>query len=397
MRHASRQRRIAGDYARAFLPAAVRRRAFGSHRAWGLREMRAIACSQVAPVRLLIGPTNSATQGYYWARAAERLPGVTAASIYFGAANSGPIGRADFPITKTVALNSVAWASRQRQEILRGFTHVLYESQRPLLPAYYGDDLIEEVRDLQDHGISVAMVSHGSDIRLPSRHVQIEPHSPFTKPLDGMTERLEEGAAHRQNLLRRLGVPNFVSTPDLLRYVPDAEWLPTLTDPGLWNRMAPRDFSARPLRVLHIPSRASLKGTQFVHESMERLDEEGVIQYTEAQGVPYAGMPAMVDKADMLIDQLLIGAYGVASVEAMFAGRLVAAHVDGFTREQIARRTGRDLPLIEVDPSTLEDRMREIAADPESYAGLAAEGRQFAEAVHSPELVSEILRSFLVA
>lgn len=357
--------------------------------------MLPIARLKKGEARLLIAPANFASQAYYWARAAETLPGVAAQNLTFGYKPEGLSIRPDVAVESSVGWYSRAWALRQRRQILRSFTHVIYEAERSILPSLYDSDVLAEVQDLQDHGISVAMLSHGSDIRTPSEHVATEPYSPFNNDLDGLTAALEKGTAQRRALLAELQVPKFVSTPDLLRYLPEASWLPTLTDTTRWLQLPPSNLGAHKLRVLHVPSSSALKGTAHIRPAMQRLQEEGIIEYTELRGIPYEEMPTRVSGADLVIDQVSMGLYGVASVEAMLGGRLVVAQAGEFIRSKIRELTGWDLPIIEANPDNLEQVVRDVANNPQTYADRISTGREFALAVHSQKRAADTLRPFL--
>lgn len=377
------------------LPRALRRRLVPEEYAWSAAELKPIARAKPATTRLLIARANFASQGYYWARAAETLPDVSAVNLAFGWAASVAQIQPDVAVSSNVGRHSHVWARRQREAILRGFTHVLYEAERPLLSALYGGDLVAEITDLRNHGIRVAMVSHGSDTRIPSRHVQLEPYSPFTEALGGMTANLETSTRLNHEALDALALPTYVSTPDLLLYRPEATWLPTLTDPHRWEGLPLPALGSRTPVVVHVPSRSALKGTSAISPAMRRLADEGIIEYVEAERIPYENMPAMIARADIVIDQVRMALYGIASVEAMLAGRVVVAQVGAHIRDYLARTTGWDLPIVEANPDTIYDVVKSIATDPAAYRTHAEQGRQFSRAIHSPDAAAQALAPFL--
>lgn len=381
------------------LPRSVRVKVVPKEYAWGWRDLRphAKAGKRGADVRLLIAPANYASQGLYWARAASTLPGVSAQNLAFGYSPSTIVAKPDNSVHGNVGRHSHVWARRQRRAILRDFTHVLYEAERPILGGMYGGDVQAEISDLQSRGIKVAMVSHGSDVRTPSRHVRIEPFSPFRDPLDGLTDALEIKAARNHKTLDAFDVPKFVSTPDLIQYVPNATWLPTLTDGSLWANLTPVVLGERKPVVLHVPSRSALKGTQAIGEAMRALAEEGLIDYVEAERVPYSQMPSLVERADIVVDQVSMGLYGVASVETMLAGRIAVAQAGDYIRGSIREQTGYDLPIVEANPSSIGQVVKDIAINPDRYRHLQEEGRQFALSVHSMERAAATLRPFLLS
>lgn len=384
-----------GEYVLPALPRTIREKVTSPRSSWNYRDILTVAKPGRGEVRLLIAPTNSASQAYYWARAAETMPGVSARNLAVGYGSAGISVRPDVAVRKNVGYYSRLWARRQRRAILKGFTHVLYEAERAILPAIYGSDLRDEIDDLRDHGITVGMICHGSDVRTPSEHALRESHSPFGEPLDGLTQTLEKNTAVNRALLSDLKAVTFVSTLDLLQYVPSASWLPTLTDPSRWLNLPPIQLGSRKPVVAHIPSRSALKGTAAVRAAMHLLQEEGLIEYVEVEGIPYEQMPQWISRADVVIDQVSMGLYGVASVEAMLAGRLVVAQAGPFIREKTKELTGWSLPIIEANPDTIEDVIRDIARDPTSFERIVDEGRQFALEVHSRQRVCDALGPFL--
>lgn len=383
------------EYIAPALPQNARERVVGANSSWSYADLVPVARAGGEEKNLLIARTNSASQAVLWGKAAEGIPGVSASSLAFSADQRPVVLRADTEVKYKVGTRSRVWARRQRRQILAGFTHVLYEAEKPILPALYGGDLLAEIADLQDHGVKVAMVAHGSDVRIPSRHRQLEPYSPFASDLDGLTAVLEESATKNVRGLSELEVPKFISTLDLTNYVEGAEWLPTLADASTWEALAPPDLGEHKLRVLHVPSNSALKGTVHVRAAMNELAGRGEIEYREAEDVPHSEMPRLVEWADLVIDQLTMGLYGVASIEAMLAGRLVVAQAGSHIRDETLRRTGCELPILEADPGNIQEIVSGVAADPRAFLPRAEAGRGFAQTAHSEERAAEALRDFL--
>lgn len=364
-----------------------------------VRQFRETGVTSVrgAGRRLLIAPVNSAGQGYAWARAAETLPDVAAASAMFRGGDDVFGFAADHLIPATALIGNDRWRRAQHRAILHGFTHVLIESGRHLFEL--DGDPLELVRELQAAGVRVALVWHGSDIRLPSAHAAREPDSPFHGDRYAGTAVLEEIAERHARLAQAAGVPVFVSTPDLLPFAPGATWLPVVVDPHRWASAAHRPALSgdRPLQVVHAPSSAGLKGSDRIAAAVQRLQAEGLIEYTEVRGIPAERMPELYGGADIVLDQFLAGAYGVAVCEALASGRLVVSHVAEETRTAVRAASGAELPVVQARAAELEDVLREIAGNREHYARRAAEGPAFVRAVHDGTMSARVLRPFLDA
>jgi len=381
------------------LPESLGRRIQPSRFPWRPAEI-AIAAPPQTPLRLLVGPVNSAGQGYAWARAAERgLAGVGAVDLMMTTEGSERFGYPrDQSVPRAAYLTSKRWQRRQRAALAKRYTHVLAESglgpfgQQPDVPT--ADALLR----LQADGPKVALLFHGSDIRVPSEHALIEPASPFIDARYPGTDGLESNTLRNRALIAETGLPVFVSTPDLLRFAPGATWLPVVVDVEKWAAAGstPPLGRERPV-VVHAPSNAGLKGSELVAETMGRLHDEGVVEYREVRGVPSSEMPRVYGEADVVLDQFSLGIYGVATVEALAAGRLVLSHVREETRGHVAEAAGVELPVVETSAAELEARLREIAAAPERYRAIAARGPAFAREVHDGRRSAAALAGFLGA
>jgi hypothetical protein len=65
----------------------------------------------------------------------------------------------------------------------------------------------------------------------------------------------------------------------------------------------------------------------------------------------------------------------------MASGCIVVGQISGETRRVVRERGGRELPVVEADPDTLEDVLRGLASGAE-LEHLRAEGLDFVRAVH---------------
>lgn len=349
------------------------------------------------PVRLYIGPVNSAGQGWQWARAAERnLDGVGAVCQTIRLARDFAFP-SDAEVPASVHAWSRRWAARHRREVTSGFTHVIVESERTLFGDETTSSVTAEVAELTRAGLLVAFVCHGSDIRLPSLHAESSEFSPFRPGLWEQTPLLERQAAANAAILRSLGLPVFVSTPDLLIDVPSARWLPVVVDVDAWTSAGP-PFASRALPVVaHVPSRGIVKGTDVLDPLLRRLDEEGILRYRRVEGLTANQMHEAYSTADIVLDQFRIGSYGVAACEAMAAGRIVVAHVSDQVRGHVGQATGLELPIVQATFETLEAVLRAIIADPDAFGDAGEAGRDFVREVHDGRRSAEVLRPFLQA
>lgn len=377
----------------SLLPRPIRSRIGGRRLDWEDGAEAAVAVARPGIARLIIGPTNFAGQGYEWARAADLLPGVSAVNLERTGGNGVGGFATDYGVDPRVNDFSATWARRQ-ERALRGFTHVLIEAGIPLFSAARREMLTSHVRRLQGMGLEVGLIWHGSDVRLPGLHASLEEFSPFLDEDFARPAYRTTAWAHRA--ADTLGVPEFVSTPDLLEFRPRATWLPTVVSA---EEYSPSPEPPRPHRpvVVHAPSYAPIKGTTFIRAAGEKLAAEGIIDYVEVSGVTRAEVKELVRTSDIVVDSLTVGPYGVASIETMLLERVAVANVWESARNHITGATGLTSPVVQANPLTIEDVLRGLALDPERRATLGKQGRTFASEVHSRSYAAQVLAPFLGA
>lgn len=345
-----------------------------------------------ASTSVFIGPTNYSAQGFYWAKSlrergieAQNLEVIIPGGFHFDSYSR---------VTLSAYNRSKKWQKAQYQSVSR-YSHVLIEAQRSLFGSLFRRDVVEEARNLEQKGVSVAMICHGTDIRSPREHVLSTPWSPYHDN-QSLARQHQKEVDKNKEIISQLNVPVFVSTPDLISDIPSATWCPVVVDITKWKNSR-SIFSTKVPSVVHVPSMGVIKGTHLIEKILIDLDREGVINFRSARGVPSQDMPAMIQSADIVLDQFRIGSYGVAAVEAMVAGRLVIGHITQNVRDYVLEQTGLNLPILEATPDTLENTLRAITLDMSQYKPLSDEGVFFAESVHDGRMSSQSLIDYWIS
>lgn len=362
-------------------------------RAYGRPQPDAVLPTEFRPhalVRVLIAPVNYSGQGTAWARALERSdPQISARSLAIDVPGGFSFD-ADRVVPPATYHNDPAW---QRGELAaaQSATHVLIEAEEPPFGRLMGRSVERQTQALDEAGVKVAFMAHGTDVRSPARDLAENPWS-FYGDDQIYAPRLEALAQRNASLLRRSSRPVFVSTPDLLRDLPEALWCPVVVERERWERRArTRRLPGRALRVAHAPSVGVVKGTQLILPILEHLSREGLIELELIQGVASAEMPDVFGRADVVLDQFRLGSYGVAACEAMAAGCVVIGHVADRERSYVQQITGLALPILEATPASLEAVLRTLASADDLDAHIEA-GRAYVAHVHDGQFSAAVLR-----
>lgn len=324
-----------------------------------------------------------------WAKALEtHLPGVGARNMV-----APIVGGSIFESTEPVPLGafhlSRTWQKAEFDRVCE-FTHVMVESQRPMFGGLFGYQSMKEIRELLNRGVSVALMSHGSDTRDPRAHSTRTPWSPFRQQHPDF-EVMQEIADRTRREMSELGLPVFVSTPDLLDDLPQAHWCPLIVD-SIFEHAKVAPLLKQPVPVVtHIPSGGWSKGTDLVTPIATGLARSGVIDFRPVSNIPRVEMPAAMAAADILLEQFRIGSYGATAIEAMALGRVVVGHILPSVREKVRAETGLELPIVEATADTLEAVLTELASDPARLLRIGQQGKDFTRQVHDGRMSAAVL------
>jgi glycosyltransferase involved in cell wall biosynthesis len=176
-----------------------------------------------------------------------------------------------------------------------------------------------------------------------------------------------------------------VGSYDALRWVPEARVVPPGLDLGAIEPSPPTDRE-RPV-VVHAPSNRRRKGTAQLLRSLEGLD----VELEVIERLDHREAFERYRRADIVIDQLRVGWYGVFAIEAMALGKPVLAflHADAVHRTEEAYNI--EVPIVSVTAETLRPRLQQLLEAPDERRRLGTAGRAYVERVHDIEQTTDQL------
>jgi O-antigen/teichoic acid export membrane protein len=176
-----------------------------------------------------------------------------------------------------------------------------------------------------------------------------------------------------------------VGSYDAVRWVPDAYVVPPGIDLTVFRPVPPTNHE-RPL-VVHAPSNRARKGTEYVIAACRELEVELEI----VEGLHHEEARRRYERADIVVDQLNAGWYGLFAIEAMALGKPVvtALHEDAVARTESAY--GVRLPLVNATKETLVETLRPLVESPEERQRIGEQSRRYVEQVHDADRNAERL------
>jgi glycosyltransferase involved in cell wall biosynthesis len=176
-----------------------------------------------------------------------------------------------------------------------------------------------------------------------------------------------------------------VGSYDAIRWVPDAEVVPPGIDLREYEPHLPT-VRERPI-VVHAPSSRRRKGTEHVVAACAELPVDLEI----VEGLHHDEARRRYKAADIVVDQLNAGWYGLFAIEAMALGKPVVT----FLHDEAVRRTeeafGMPVPIVSATAETLRETLRPLVADAARRRELGAASRAYVEHIHDVERVADRL------
>jgi len=176
-----------------------------------------------------------------------------------------------------------------------------------------------------------------------------------------------------------------VGSYDAIRWVPEAHFVPPGIDVRSIEPSPPSD-RARPV-ILHAPSSRRRKGTEEVIAACEGLDADLLL----VEGLHHEEAFDRYREADIVVDQLNAGWYGLFAIECMALGKPVVT----FLHDEAVRRTeealGQRVPIVSATKDNLREQLERLVASAAERRRIGAESRAYVERVHDLERVADRL------
>ncbi|MEM7228005.1 MAG: glycosyltransferase [Planctomycetota bacterium] len=338
-----------------------------------------------ATLRTIHGVTGAAGQPWTISRALRRI-GVEADCVLM---NSSKFGYgADMNIqVRGDGYDSFADFLREatpRYDVFHFYfrPYFYFDSKRLTFPS--GADLLA----LRAAGKTLVYHFRGSEIRLHSRFREVSPyHYVDEDPNKIVTKFPEHTMKMLMTFVESVAHKVFVPDPELQTYMPSAGIVPRAIDLEDWPNVGLRN-DEEPL-IVHAPSRRIVKGSDHVIAAIETLKAEGLkFRFEVIEGLPNDVARQRYQEADIVVDQLRIGWYGVLAVEAMALGKAVVSYI----RDDLIPTFDDGPPLAVANPDTITDVLRRLITDVEHRRAVAHRGRTYCERVHDSAVVAQTLR-----
>lgn len=255
---------------------------------------------------------------------------------------------------------------------------------------------IEDKRDIEmirNAGKAMIMHHRGNDVRSHARaRAWGGYHNPYVNTESSFPE---EEIERNLKFFAKHASAAIVQDYELFPYVADyyaAEGkkvyvLPRLFVPSSVVPPEPALRKAEPPLIVHAPTHREFKGTKFIIDAVEKLRKEVPLRFKLVEGMSHGEAISLYQEADIVIDQVLCGAYGNLSIEAMALGKAVICYI----RPDLAAKFPADLPILSCNPETLYDGLKRLVLDPELRQQRGRQGIAYVKNNHDADQVVQQL------
>lgn len=234
----------------------------------------------------------------------------------------------------------------------------------------------------------------GSDIRIPEIAVRDNPYLEKLLSDPNNDYRISYQKSRTiQETFARCRFECLIPGPELVAYV-QRDLFPSLfkAEAGLilseFDPKYPDPTRRRPV-VVHMPSHLRAKGTPSVLRAIEQLKAQYDFEFKLIHGLPHAEALAMVRDCDIMLDQFVIGSFGVAALEAMALGKPVLCYI----KPSLLSRLPPDFPIINANQDNLVKVLGSLLKDGQRRHEIGRQSRAYIEKHHDAHQIAQQLVS----
>lgn len=272
--------------------------------------------------------------------------------------------------------------NKQLHELQVSFRHMLHFFD--LFHYHHSVTLFPGVADLYFiRALRKKMIVHhwGNDVRF---HDQARKNNPYVYTGDSPPNEL----IHRQlTLLGRMMKESIVQDHEVLAYVKPyferVHVLPIAIDLSRFPYMGTNAPQSRIPLIVHAPTNPLFKGTEAIERALEALKPTYNFRYLRIEKMNHDTAARMYREADIIVDQVLCGSYGLLSVEAMALGKPVVTYI----RDDLIDTFPAGLPIVNANPDTLARKLAWLLDNRDVWPHLAKAGRSYVERHHAMDAV----------
>lgn len=144
------------------------------------------------------------------------------------------------------------------------------------------------------------------------------------------------------------------------------------------------DTNTIPL-IVHAPTSPEIKGSKYILKAIEELKADYKFGFKLIQNTSHAEAKKWYAKADLIIDELHCGTYGLLTIELMSMGKPVLTWISDYMREKYPH----ELPVVSANPDNIKEKIAYMLNNRDMFSELGRQGRKYVEKYHDVNRVAK--------
>lgn len=190
------------------------------------------------------------------------------------------------------------------------------------------------------------------------------------KLLDGAKGIILHDVELKRHLPKDIGLPIYI--------------VPLRIDICKFEPMYPDIQPHKPI-IVHAPSNRKIKGTDRILEELEKV--RGDFELILVEGKTQQEAFEIYKEADIIIDQISGGTYGVFAIEGMALGKPVITYID----QEMMQSFPETMPIVSCKFDDFRETIENLISNPQKRHDLGVAGRKYAERYHDNKKIAKYL------
>ncbi|MGS0972992.1 MAG: hypothetical protein ACVCEJ_07155 [Candidatus Izemoplasmataceae bacterium] len=132
------------------------------------------------------------------------------------------------------------------------------------------------------------------------------------------------------------------------------------------------------VKIVHAPSKRDVKGTKFVLDAINKLKLNYQIDFILVEGISNIEAKNIYKTADIIVDQLIVGTYGMLAIESMAYGKPTVCYM----RQDLLDFYEEPPPVYSANIYNIYGKLERLVMDYELRYILGKAGRKYVEKYH---------------
>jgi len=229
---------------------------------------------------------------------------------------------------------------------------------------------------------------HGSDLRTINIAKKINPKLFLKHSSPTMDKRI----INRNMKLLRYADGIILHDEELLPYLPlikkniPIHIVPLRMDLSPFLPVYPEE-QKKAVTIVHAPSHRETKGTEYVLAAIKNLEKKYEIEFILVENLPNVQALEIYKKADIIVDQLRGGSYGVFAIEAMALGKPVIVSII----DDVIKTYPPGLPIVNANIDTIQEVLEKLIINGKLRNELGHAGCEYVKKYHDCRKIAKLL------